>query len=80
MPRSLPRGGLPGAHQRSPLDADRDGPGSLARADDGWGRIVNSLIVGDVERYCVPRTIGDTYVSDDARAVHASIKASFGDA
>ena len=35
---SLPRGGLPGAHQRSPLDAVRDGPGSLARADDGGGR------------------------------------------
>ena len=34
---SLPRGGLPGAHQRSPLDADRDGPGSLARAEEGGG-------------------------------------------
>ena len=77
---SLPRGGLPGPHPQSPRDAVRVGPESLARADDGWGRIVNSLIVGDVERYCVPRTIGDTYVSDDALAVHASIKASFGDA
>ena len=27
-----------GGHPRSPLDADRDGPGSLARAEDGWGR------------------------------------------
>ena len=36
---SWPRGGLPGGHQRSPRDADRDGPGSLARAEDGWGRI-----------------------------------------
>ena len=34
---SLLRGDLPGAHPRSPLDADRDGPGSLARAEDGGG-------------------------------------------
>ena len=37
---SLPRGDLPGTHPRSPLDADRDGPGSLARAEEGGRQLL----------------------------------------
>jgi hypothetical protein len=31
-------------------------------------------VAPDRSAYCVPRTIGDTYVSDDARAVHEKMK------
>jgi hypothetical protein len=40
--------------------------------------VVEPLVVGDIRRYCVPRTIGDTYVSEDARAVHALMRRELG--
>jgi hypothetical protein len=40
--------------------------------------VVSRLVLGDIPRYCVPRTIGDTYVSEDARAVHARIQRELG--
>jgi hypothetical protein len=38
------------------------------------GSVVDSLLTGDIEHYCVPRTIGDTYVSDAASAAHAEMR------
>ena len=38
------------------------------------GAIVDALAPRHLERYCVPRTIGDSYVSEQARAVHEQMK------
>jgi hypothetical protein len=41
------------------------------------GAIVDALAPRDLEIYCVPRTIGDTYISEGARAIHERLRASF---
>jgi hypothetical protein len=40
------------------------------------GVIVDALAPRELETYCVPRTIGDSYVSEEARAVYEQMKAS----
>lgn len=44
------------------------------------GSVVDSLSDGRCKHYCVPRTIGDTYVSDAALIVHETIRADLNDA
>lgn len=38
------------------------------------GSVVDSLLTEEIEHYCVPRTIGDTYVSDAALAAHEEMR------
>lgn len=38
------------------------------------GSVVESLYSGDRAVYCVPRTIGDSYISDEALEVHSQLR------
>ncbi|MBX7134183.1 MAG: hypothetical protein K1X67_16040 [Fimbriimonadaceae bacterium] len=38
------------------------------------GSVVDRFHAGGLHAYCVPRTIGDTRISDEARAVHAQMR------
>lgn len=38
------------------------------------GSVVDKLYRGATPVFCVPRTIGDTYVSDEALAVHENMR------
>lgn len=40
------------------------------------GSVVESMLVNSVPHFCVPRVIGDSYVSEDARRVHSLIRGS----
>jgi len=42
------------------------------------GAVVEALSDSDVPTYCVPRTIGDSYISDGALEMHSRIKAELG--
>ena len=42
------------------------------------GTVVDALSQSDLLNYCVPRTIGDSYVSDGAVEMHARIRAELG--
>ncbi len=44
------------------------------------GSVVQALYSGNLATYCVPRTIGDTYISDEALGVHSQLRAKFHDA
>jgi hypothetical protein len=55
-------------------------PRALISLGKKAGSVVDSLCRDDRKRYCVPRTIGDTYISDEARAVLAQINRERGDA
>lgn len=55
-------------------------PKALISLGKKAGSVVDSLCLDDRKRYCVPRTIGDAYISDDARSVLAEISRERGDA
>jgi hypothetical protein len=38
------------------------------------GSVVDALMQGDVPVYCVPRTIGDSYISEQAKVVHETLR------
>ncbi len=42
------------------------------------GSVVDTLLKSDNTTYCVPRTIGDSYVSNEALEMHARIHAEIG--
>jgi hypothetical protein len=44
------------------------------------GSVVESLYSDDISTYCVPRTIGDTYISNEALTVHSQLRATLHDA
>ena len=43
------------------------------------GSIVEPLLNSSIEYYCVPRTIGDSYVSDQARKIHEQMRKNLND-
>jgi hypothetical protein len=53
-------------------------PRALISLGKKAGSVVESLCRDDRKRYCVPRTIGDTYVSGEAETVLAEIRRDFG--
>lgn len=42
------------------------------------GSVVEDLYVGNVHRYCIPRTIGDSWVSDEALKMHRMMRVELG--
>ena len=55
-------------------------PKALVSLGKKAGSVVDSLCRDDRKRYCVPRTIGDTYISDGAKVVLGEISRVFGNA
>lgn len=43
------------------------------------GSVVEPFVPADISMFCVPRTIGDSYVSEEARAIHARMSAELVD-
>jgi hypothetical protein len=41
------------------------------------GSVVKPLLSDETPYYCVPRSIGDSYITDDAKVVLADIKRDF---
>jgi hypothetical protein len=55
-------------------------PKALVSLGKKAGSVVDSLSRDGRKQYCVPRTNGDTYISDDARTVLRQISGDFGNA
>ena len=55
-------------------------PRALITLGKKAGGVVTALYDGAIAHYCVPRTIGDTRVSEDAREVHRQMRKELQDA
>ena len=54
-------------------------PSALITLGKKAGSVVDALLSNEIRVYCVPRTIGDPYVSDQAQEVHALMRSELKD-